>query len=111
MNDRAIAARDAPVQGAFRVLVVDDDPDMVAYLGLILANEDTVVEAAHDGDAALAQVRAAPPDLVLLDVVMPGTSGFDVCERLKADPVTALIPIVLVTSLEDQPSRVRGIEA
>jgi class 3 adenylate cyclase len=111
MNDRATAARGAPVQGAFRVLVVDDDPDMVSYLALILANEDTVVEAARDGDAALAQVRAAPPDLVLLDVVMPGTSGFDVCERLKADPATALIPIVLVTSLEDQPSRVRGIEA
>ena len=111
MNDRAIAARDASEQGAFRVLVVDDDPDMAAYLGLILANHDTVVEAAHDGDAALAQVRAAPPDLVLLDVVMPGTSGFDVCERLKSDPVTALIPIVLVTSLEDRPSRVRGIQA
>jgi class 3 adenylate cyclase len=100
-----------PAPAIFRVLVVDDDPDMVAYLERLLRTEGMVVETAADGDAALAQVSAAHPDLVLLDVMMPGASGFDVCRRLKGDETTALIPVVLVTSLEDSESRVRGIEA
>jgi class 3 adenylate cyclase len=54
---------------------------------------------------------ATPPDLVLLDVMMPGTDGFQICEHLKADASTAMIPVVLVTALEDQKSRVRGIRA
>jgi len=64
-----------------------------------------------DGDSALAQAMSAPPDIILLDVMLPGLNGFDICERLKAEDATALIPIVLVTSLEDSTSRVRGIEA
>jgi class 3 adenylate cyclase len=56
-------------------------------------------------------VMATPPDLVLLDVMMPGTDGFMICERLKADASSAMIPVVLVTALEDQKSRVRGIRA
>jgi class 3 adenylate cyclase len=56
-------------------------------------------------------VMATPPDLVLLDVMMPGTDGFQICEHLKADASTAMIPVVLVTALEDQKSRVRGIRA
>jgi class 3 adenylate cyclase len=90
---------------------VDDDPDMTAYLGRLLQQEGMKVEAVADGEAGLASVRAAPPDLVLLDVMMPGASGFDVCRQLKGDEATALIPVVLVTSLEDSESRVRGIEA
>jgi len=65
----------------------------------------------QSGDAAMGYVKSTPPDLILLDVMMPGTDGFEICERVKADTATALIPIVLVTALEDQPSRVRGIKA
>ncbi|MDH3318412.1 MAG: response regulator [Betaproteobacteria bacterium] len=90
---------------------MDDDADMVAFLGLLLQREGMKVETASDGDAALAHVSATPPDLVLLDVMMPGASGFEVCRQLKSDEATALIPVVLVTSLEDSDSRVRGIEA
>jgi class 3 adenylate cyclase len=111
MNDRAARHTAPPVRAAFRVLVVDDDPDMVAYLGRLLETEDMAVESAPNGESALRQIEAGPPDLVLLDVVMPGASGFDVCRRLKRDEATALIPVVLVTSLEDSESRVRGIEA
>lgn len=98
-------------QGAFRVLVVDDDPDMVAYLGHLLKQEgmDTVV--ASDGHQAFARVADSPPDLILLDVMMPGPSGFEICRKLKGDEATALIPIVLITALEDAESRVRGIQA
>ena len=105
------AARGGGAQGAYRVLVVDDDPDMAGYLALLLKREGMAVEMAADGESALVRVMTAPPDLVLLDVMMPGMSGFDVCRQLKGDETTALIPIVLVTALEDSESRVRGIEA
>jgi class 3 adenylate cyclase len=95
----------------FRVLVVEDDPDMARLFALMLATAGMEVEMAHDGDAALRDIMSSPPDLVLLDVMLPGTSGFDICERLKAHPSTALVPVVLVTALEDRDSRVRGIEA
>lgn len=106
---RRRAARAA--QAGFRVLVVDDDPDMAAYLGRLLQQEGMTVETAADGEAGVASIKAAPPDLVLLDVMMPGASGFEICRQLKGDEATALIPVVLVTSLEDSDSRVRGIEA
>jgi class 3 adenylate cyclase len=114
MSDAPPARAAAAVPGAraeFRVLVVDDDPDMVAFLAMLLQREGLKVETAADGESALGKVHAAPPDLVLLDVMMPGTSGFEVCRRLKGDEGTALIPVVLVTALEDTQSRVRGIEA
>jgi class 3 adenylate cyclase len=110
MSEVAAADRLATAQSAFRVLIVDDDPDMVAFLGRLLSREGLKVDAEYDGQAALAHIAASPPDLVLLDVVMPGVSGFEVCQRLKADPATALIPVVLVTALEDHASRVRGID-
>jgi len=109
MSELSAPAKHA--QAAFRVLVVDDDPDMVAFLARMLGKEGLAVETALDGDAALVQVLSAPPDLILLDVMLPGASGFEICERLKADEATALIPIVLVTALEDTQSRVRGIQA
>jgi class 3 adenylate cyclase len=110
MSDRAMA-RAQPTTSGFSVLVVDDDPDMAGFLAHVLRNQGMAVQFARDGEEALARVAASPPDLVLLDVMMPGTSGFEVCERLKREPATALIPVVLVTSLEDRQSRVRGIEA
>src|SRR5438105_15561866 len=96
----------------FRVLVVDDDPDMQRLLALMIRTEGMQADTADDGGAALARASAAPPpDLILLDVMLPGIDGFTVCERLKHDPATAMIPIVLITALEDAASRVRGIRA
>ena len=111
MSDMAAAGQSAPAQAKYRVLVVEDDPDMASLLALMISVEGMEASTVHDGQAALASIDAAPPDLVLLDVVLPGTSGFQICERLKADPATALIPVVLVTALEDHESRIRGIEA
>src|SRR6185503_11908452 len=111
MSEVVPAGRLAPAQAAFRVLVVDDDPDMAAYLARLLEGEGMIAETVHTGDAAMVYVMATPPDLVLLDVMMPGTDGFEICERLKGDTSTAMIPVVLVSALEDQKSRVRGIRA
>jgi class 3 adenylate cyclase len=111
MTDLAAAGHGLPAQTLFRVLVVDDDGDMAAFLARIVTEEGMAADIVHDGAAAMAAVAASAPDLVLLDVMLPGASGYEVCRRLKADPSTALIPVVLVTALEDRASRVRGIQA
>jgi class 3 adenylate cyclase len=110
MTDLA-AGRSAPAQSTFRVLVVDDDTDMAAFLARLVAKEGLAVDIVHDGETAMSSIAASAPDLVLLDVMLPDASGFEICERLKADPATALIPVILVTALDDQESRVRGIES
>jgi DNA-binding response OmpR family regulator len=94
-----------------RVLVVDDTPHNVKLLADLLSVKGYAVSTAVNGEEALVKVAAEPPDIVLLDVMMPGLSGYAVCERLRADPRTALLPIVLVTSLDPQQERVKGIEA
>jgi len=111
MSDFAAAPLAKAEQAAFRVLVVDDDPDMAGFLVRLLLQQGLQAETAADGRSALEKIAAAPPDLVLLDVQMPGPDGFDICRRLKGQEATALLPVVLLTALEDQDSRVRGIEA
>ena len=111
MSDLASGRAAQHVKAAFRVLIVDDDPDMAGLLARMLVQQGMQAEIAADGQVALEMIAAAPPDLVLLDVQMPGPSGFDICLKLKGQEATALLPVVLITALEDQVSRVRGIEA
>jgi adenylate cyclase len=111
MNDLATGRVATAAATAFRVLVVDDDPDMAGFLARLLTKQGLQADIASDGHVALAMIAASPPDMVLLDVQMPGPDGFEICRRLKGNDATALLPVVLVTALEDQDSRVRGIEA
>ncbi|XXT24718.1 response regulator [Sorangium sp. So ce429] len=93
------------------VLLVDDDPGSLKLLSEALASQPLLTLAvAIDGEMALRQIRREAPDLVLLDGVMPGMDGFEVCRRLKADPATREIPILFMTVLADTASRVRGLE-
>jgi DNA-binding response OmpR family regulator len=94
-----------------KLLVVDDTPLNRKLLGDLLAVKGYVVTTASGGEEALARLASDAPDLVLLDVMMPGLSGYDVCRRLRENPQTALLPVVMVTSLDPQQERVRGIEA
>lgn len=94
-----------------KILVVDDTPHNVKLLADILTAKGYAAITAASGEEALAKIAAEAPDLVLLDIMMPGLSGYDVCRRLRAEPATALLPIVLVTSLDPQSERVKGIEA
>lgn len=80
-----------------RVLVVDDDPDVVEYLSSFLEDEGYEVVAAQDERSALAQVERSSPDVVLIDVMLPGKSGLDLLVRLRRDPRRAEIPLVLMT--------------
>ncbi|MCE1235765.1 MAG: PleD family two-component system response regulator [Hyphomicrobiales bacterium] len=94
-----------------RVLVVDDIPANVKLLEARLGAEYFDVVTALSGEEAIAQCVRTLPDLVLLDVMMPGMDGFEVCRRLKADPRTLHIPVVMVTALDQISDRVKGLEA
>jgi adenylate cyclase len=93
------------------VLVVDDTPQNVKLLTDLLVVNGYRVEAAQSGEEALEKIAASIPDIVLLDVMMPGLSGYDVCRKIRQTPATALLPVVMVTSLDPQSERVHGIEA
>ncbi len=94
-----------------KILVVDDTPANVKLLVDVLTAKGYVALAATNGEEALAMIAREPPDLVLLDIMMPGLSGYDVCRRIRANPETALLPVVLCTSLDPQQERLNGIEA
>src|ERR1700723_2137016 len=94
-----------------RVLVVDDVPTNVKLLEARLSAEYFDVITAMSGGEALAICERAECDLVLLDVMMPDLDGFEVCRRLKANPATHHIPVVMVTALDQPADRVRGLEA
>ncbi len=94
-----------------KILVVDDTPSNVKALRMRLSPEGYEVLEASDGPQALEKVAQDRPDLILLDVMMPGLNGFEVCRRIKSQPDTQFIPVVLVTALTDRESKVTGIEA
>ncbi len=94
-----------------RILVVDDTPQNVKLLHDLLVAKGYSVATAATGEEGLAKLETESPDLVLLDVMMPGLSGYDVCRRIRENPRTALLPVVLVTALDPHAERVRGIEA
>lgn len=94
-----------------RILVVDDDETSVAILRTFLEEGGFEVEAASDGETALASIEADPPDLVLLDIVMPGLNGYEVLQNLRGRPETRLLPVVLLTALDTVEEKVRGLEA
>ncbi len=90
--------------------VVDDVPANIKLLEAKLANEYYDVTA-KDGFEAIEQTKTKNPDLILLDVMMPGIDGFETCRRLKADPDVSHIPVVMVTALSEPSDRVAGLEA
>jgi len=94
-----------------KILVVDDTPQNIKVLDAILSPRGYTVITASSGAEALEKVRTEAPDLVLLDIVMPGMSGYEVARHLRADPATRFLPIVMVTALGAQEERVKAIEA
>jgi signal transduction histidine kinase len=92
------------------VLLVDDHPPNIGVLLDYLSEAGLKVLVAQDGASALEQVAYAPPDIILLDVMMPGIDGFETCRRLKTDPATASIPVLFMTALSDTVDKVKGFE-
>jgi CheY-like chemotaxis protein len=97
-----------PGTGA-RILIVDDERKNRQLVEVILGAEGYQLESAASGDEALAIVAARPPDLVLLDVMMPGMDGYKVAAKLKGNDATRHIPVVLLSALTDQNSQTHGL--
>lgn len=92
-----------------RILVVDDNPANLEILEARLARQGYEVSSARDGDEALITARERAPDLILLDVMMPGKDGIQVCRELKADQSLPFMPIILVTAKADPDDIVAGL--
>jgi DNA-binding response OmpR family regulator len=96
---------------AKRILIVDDEPNIVSSLEFLMKREGFEVQVAVDGDAGLKAALASPPDLVLLDIMLPKMNGFEVCERLRADPRCQGMKIVMLTAKGRQSDSARGMAA
>jgi DNA-binding response OmpR family regulator len=93
------------------VLIVDDQLAMRETLDSLLSNQGYELAFASDGQEALTQAAQLIPDIILLDVMMPNMDGFEVCQRMRADPTLAKVPIIMITALDDRELRLQGIEA
>jgi signal transduction histidine kinase len=93
------------------ILIVDDDAIVRKSLGALLKKQDSLLFFAENGPEALSMATELLPDVILLDVMMPGMNGFEVCRRLRANPTLAEVPIVMITALEDHQSRLLGLDA
>lgn len=92
-----------------KVLIVDDEPNIVISLEFLMKKEGFEIAVAADGEEALAQVASFAPDLVLLDVMMPKKSGFEVCEALRADPARSALKIVMLTAKGRETEVAKGL--
>lgn len=94
---------------AEKIIIIEDEPDIVDVLSYNLSHEGYEVSSAPDGESGLAQIRAQLPDLVLLDLMLPGLDGIEVCRKLKGADSTRDIPIIMVTAKEEESDVVLGL--
>jgi len=106
---REISLEGTPQATRRRVLIVDDNEANVVLLQKHL-ERDYEVDVAYDGEQALQKVEARAPDLLLLDIMLPGMDGYQVCERLKNEHATAFIPIIMLTNLNNMQDKIKGLE-
>lgn len=93
------------------VLIVDDEPESVQLLKRVLSGGNYQLFFATTGSEALSQAKATNPDVILLDVMLPNVNGFEICRRLRADPVLAEVPIIMITALDASDARLQGFQA
>jgi two-component system phosphate regulon response regulator PhoB len=93
-----------------RILLVEDDAALVELLTFHLGREDYEVESTADGEEALLLARESPPDAIILDWMIEGVSGIEVCRRLRRAPETALVPVIMLTARGEEADRIRGLE-
>lgn len=111
MNQSKIIKAKINSEEPLTILAVDDDTTNLLVIEMMLKTQGFVVMQATSGQEAIERVREKLPDVILLDVMMPGMDGFEVCRRLKSSDETRLIPIIIVTALKEREDRIKGIEA
>ena len=97
-------------RGPARILIADDLPDLLQALKETLEREGFIVTAVGDGEAALAAIRAEPPDIAVLDLMMPRKNGFDVCRALRDDPLLENLPVVILSASGSRESKIEGLD-
>ncbi|MSR31072.1 MAG: response regulator [Gemmataceae bacterium] len=100
-----------PATSPIRILIADDNPQGTELLEAYLAETDFQVKTAADGEQTLDLISRWKPDILLLDIMMPRMSGFEVCKRLRANPETRSLPIIMVTALDQHADVERAVEA
>lgn len=95
----------------YKILVVDDEPDIVEFLEKTLRSDGYLVLPAYDGIAALDMASTDKPDLIILDIMMPMMSGYEVCEQLKSNPATQQIPVLCVSSAHSADARAKSMRS
>jgi DNA-binding response OmpR family regulator len=95
---------------AARILIVEDDPDIAQLIALYLDKAGLVSERLASGREAIASISARPPDVVILDLMLPHVGGFDVCRAVRANPATAGVPVLMLTARGEEADRVAGLE-
>jgi two-component system alkaline phosphatase synthesis response regulator PhoP len=93
-----------------RILVVEDEKDIAELIALYLHRAGHTVEAVASGSVAVTRTKASPPDLIVLDLMLPGMDGLLVCQALRADPATAAVPIIMLTARGEESDRIAGLE-
>jgi DNA-binding response OmpR family regulator len=93
-----------------RILIVEDDPDIGELVGRYLRKAGYETELVANGREALARVRAAPPAAIVLDLMLPGMDGIEICRRLRSDRRTEAIPIIMLTARAEESERIVGLE-
>ena len=93
-----------------RILIIEDDPDIVELLRFNLERESYEVASAADGSAGLEELQREPPDLLILDLMLPETSGLDVCRAVRSDPALASLPVIMLTAKSEEVDVITGIE-
>lgn len=96
---------------AKKILIADDEEDVKVIVQLFLEAKGYEIITAYDGLDALEKIKSEKPDLILLDIMMPVIDGFEVCSRIKADPETASIPVVMLSASAHSESKQRGFDA
>jgi DNA-binding response OmpR family regulator len=94
-----------------RILIVEDDSDIASLIVHYVQKGGYVAEAVADGGAALARARGSPPDLVILDLMLPGLNGLEICKALRSDDRTAALPIIMLTARGEESERILGLDA
>lgn len=94
-----------------KILIVEDEVSLLKLESILLTTRGYKVSGVTDGLKALEEIKKDMPDLVLLDIMIPGIDGFEVCRRIKADPVTANLPVIMLTAKKSSADQSRGVEA
>lgn len=94
-----------------RILVVEDAANDIRLLGTLLSEQGYGVSVARSGEEALEQIEREVPNLLLLDVILPGLSGYEFCQKIRAVPATRHVPVLMITALQPDEDRQRGLDA